>query len=80
LPKWLKEPEEVKAAARPRRRPLREDAARIYAKLALSFPARTLNRTRRCRARESENIRNWAKWIATIDEQLLREVQEIFRP
>ena len=28
-----------------------------------------------------QNIRNWAKWVADpIDEQLLREVLEIFKP
>ncbi len=81
LPKWLKEPEEVKAAAR---RAAEHCASRgvDIAKLALQFS--TVNpdiTTTIAGSANPENIRNWAKWVAEpMDEQLLREVLEIFKP
>jgi aryl-alcohol dehydrogenase-like predicted oxidoreductase len=81
LPKWLKEPEEVKAAARR----VAEHCAKTgvdIAKLALQFSCANPDiATTIAGSANPENIRNWAKWIAEpIDEQLLREVQDIFRP
>ena len=81
LPKWLKEPEEVKAAARR----AAEHCARKgvdLAKLALQFSCANPDiATTIAGSANPENIRNWARWIAEpLDEQLLREVQEIFRP
>jgi aryl-alcohol dehydrogenase-like predicted oxidoreductase len=81
LPKWLKEPEEVKVAAR-RAADLCAKRGTDIAKLALQFScANPEIATTIAGSANPENIRNWAKWIAEpIDEQLLREVQEIFRP
>ncbi|MEO6245433.1 MAG: aldo/keto reductase [Opitutaceae bacterium] len=81
LPAWLKEPEEVKAAAR---------AAAAYcaskgvdiAKLALQFSlAHPDIATTVSGSANPNNIRNWAKWAAEpLDHQLLAEVQAIFAP
>ncbi len=81
LPKWLKEPEEVKAAARRAAEYCAKKGVDI-AKLALQFSCSNPDiPTTIAGSANPENIRNWAKWIAEpIDEQLLREVQEIFRP
>jgi aryl-alcohol dehydrogenase-like predicted oxidoreductase len=81
LPKWLKEPENVKAAARKAAEHCAKKGSDI-AKLALQFsvanPAIT---TTIAGSANPENIRNWAKWIADpIDQQLLVEVLEIFKP
>jgi L-galactose dehydrogenase len=81
LPAWLKEPEEVKAAAG---RAAAHCAARgvDIAKLALQFSLRNPDlATTVCGSANPQNIRNWAKWAAEpIDEGLLAEVLEIFRP
>ena len=81
LPKWLKEPEEVKAAAR---RAAEHSAKRDsdIAKLALQFSCANPDiATTIAGSANPENIRAWAKWIEEpIDQQLLNEVQEIFRP
>jgi L-galactose dehydrogenase len=81
LPAWLKEPEEVKAAAR---RAAAHCAAKgvDIAKLALQFSLRHPDlATTVCGSANPQNIRNWAKWAAEpIDESLLAEVLEIFRP
>ena len=81
LPKWLKEPEEVKAAAR---RAAEHCAAKgvDLAKLALQFSCSNPDiATTVAGSANPDNIRNWAKWLAEpIDQGLLREVQEIFRP
>jgi len=81
LPKWLKEPEEVKAAAR---RAAEHCAKRgmDIAKLALQFSCANPDiATTIAGSANPENIRNWARWLEEpIDQQLLREVQEIFRP
>jgi aryl-alcohol dehydrogenase-like predicted oxidoreductase len=81
LPKWLKEPEEVKAAARRAAEHCAKKSADI-AKLALQFSCANPDiATTIAGSANPENIRNWAKWLSEpIDEQLLREVQEIFRP
>jgi aryl-alcohol dehydrogenase-like predicted oxidoreductase len=81
LPAWLKEPEEVKAAAR-RAAALCAERGSDIAKLALQFSCANPDiATTIAGSANPENIRNWAKWIAEpMDETLLREVQEIFRP
>ena len=81
LPKWLKEPEEVKAAAR-RAAELCTRRGTDIAKLALQFSCANSDiATTIAGSANPDNIRNWAKWIAEpTDEQLLHEVQEIFRP
>jgi len=81
LPKWLKEPEEVKAAARHAAEHCARKGVDI-AKLALQFSCANPDiATTIAGSANPENIRNWARWIAEpIDEHLLREVQEIFRP
>ncbi len=81
LPAWLKEPEEVKAAAR-RAAALCAQRGSDIAKLALQFSCANPDiATTVAGSANPENIRNWAKWIAEpMDETLLREVREIFRP
>lgn len=81
LPKWLKEPEEVKAAARKAAAHCAAQGVDI-AKLALQF----------CLANEDlattvsgsanpANIRNWIRWAQEpLDRELLSEVQKIFAP
>src|SRR5439155_12776431 len=81
LPKWLKEPEEVKAAAR---RAIEHRAKRgvDIAKLALQFScAHPDIATTIAGSANPANIQNWAQWIEEpLDQQLLAEVLEIFRP
>jgi L-galactose dehydrogenase len=81
LPKWLKEPEEVKAAARCAAELCARRGTDI-AKLALQFSCANPDiATTIAGSANPENIRNWAKWIAEpTDEQLLHDVREIFRP
>jgi L-galactose dehydrogenase len=81
LPAWLKEPEEVKAAAR-RAAAFCAQRGSDIAKLALQFSCANPDiATTVAGSANPENIRNWAKWIAEpMDETLLRDVQEIFRP
>jgi L-galactose dehydrogenase len=81
LPAWLKESEEVKAAAR-RAAALCAQRGSDLAKLALQFSCANPDiATTVAGSANPENIRNWAKWIAEpMDEALLGEVQEIFRP
>ena len=81
LPAWLKEPEEVKAAAREAAAVCRERGSSI-AKLALQFAvANPAIATTIAGSANPENIRNWAKWIAEpLDEDLLAAVQAIFAP
>lgn len=81
LPAWLKEPEEVKAAAR-KAAALCQQKGSDIAKLALQFsianPAIT---TTVAGSANPNNIRNWAKWAAEpIDQHLLAEVLAIFAP
>lgn len=81
LPKWLKEPEEVKTAARRAAEHCAKRGAGI-AKLALQFSCANPDiATTIAGSANPENIRNWAKWLdEPIDSELLGEVQEIFRP
>lgn len=81
LPKWLKEPEPVKAAARKAAEHCVKRGSDI-AKLAVQFScANPEIATTIAGSANPANIRNWAKWIAEpIDQQLLAEVLEIFRP
>jgi aryl-alcohol dehydrogenase-like predicted oxidoreductase len=81
LPKWLKEPEAVKAAAR-KAAELCAKRNTDIAKLALQFSAAHPDiATTITGSANSENIRKWAKWLAEpMDQPLLAEVLEIFRP
>ncbi len=81
LPKWLKEPEDVKAAARKAAAHCAAKGVDI-AKLALQFSIANPDiATTIAGSANPVNIRNWAKWAAeTLDQELLREVLEIFRP
>jgi aryl-alcohol dehydrogenase-like predicted oxidoreductase len=81
LPAWLKEPEEVKAAARKAAAHCESKGVDI-AKLALQFCLANPDITTTVSGSANpNNIRNWAKWAAEpIDEELLREVQAIFAP
>ncbi len=81
LPDWLKEPEEVKQAAR--------DAAALcqskgvdIAQLALQFACAHEDVTSMVAGSANpDNIAKWAKWLAEpIDTELLAEVQAIFAP
>ncbi|HEV7927627.1 MAG TPA: aldo/keto reductase [Verrucomicrobiae bacterium] len=81
LPKWLKEPEAVKSAAR-KAAELCAKRNNDIARLALQFSVANPDiATTITGSANPEHIRNWAKWVAEpIDEQLLTEVLEIFRP
>jgi aryl-alcohol dehydrogenase-like predicted oxidoreductase len=81
LPAWLKEPEEVKAAARNAAALCSERGSDI-AKLALQFSIQNPDITTTVAGSANpNNIRNWAKWaLEPIDEGLLRDVQSIFAP
>jgi aryl-alcohol dehydrogenase-like predicted oxidoreductase len=81
LPKWLKEPENVKAAARQAAEHCAKRGVDI-AQLALQFSLGNPDITTTISGSANpENIRNWARWAAMpIDQQLLAEVLEIFRP
>ncbi|MHB8520549.1 MAG: aldo/keto reductase [Limisphaerales bacterium] len=81
LPKWLKEPENVRAAAR---RAAEHCAKRgvDLAKLALQFSVANPDITTTIAGSANpENIRKWAQWIAEpLDLELLKEVQAILAP
>jgi L-galactose dehydrogenase len=81
LPKWLKEPESVKAAARKAAEHCAKKGTDI-AKVALQFSCANPDiATTIAGSANPANIRNWAKWIAEpLDQQILAEVLEIFRP
>jgi aryl-alcohol dehydrogenase-like predicted oxidoreductase len=81
LPAWLKEPENVKAAARKAAEHCARQGIDI-AQLALQFSLANPDITTTVSGSANpENIRNWAKWATEpINEQLLSEVIEIFRP
>lgn len=81
LPKWLKEPENVKSAARQAAELCASRGVDI-AQLALQFScAHPDIATTVAGSANPTNIRNWAKWLAEpIDQQLLAEVQTIFAP
>jgi aryl-alcohol dehydrogenase-like predicted oxidoreductase len=81
LPDWLKEPEEVKAAARKAAahcQSRRVDIAQLALQFSIANPDIT---TTVAGSANPENIRKWSQWAAApIDETLLREVQDIFAP
>jgi L-galactose dehydrogenase len=81
LPAWLKEPEEVKTAARRAAELCRERGSSL-AKLALQFSlANPAIATTIAGSANPANIRAWAAWAAEpIDLQVLRDVQAIFAP
>lgn len=81
LPAWLKEPEEVKAAARAAAAHCVSKGVDI-AKLALQFCLANPDITTTVSGSANpNNIRNWAKWAAEpLDEELLAEVLAIFAP
>jgi aryl-alcohol dehydrogenase-like predicted oxidoreductase len=81
LPAWLKEPEEVKAAARRAAAHCAGkgvDIARLALQFSLANPDIT---TTIAGSANPENIRRWAQWAAEpLDAQLLKEVLGIFHP
>jgi L-galactose dehydrogenase len=81
LPKWLKEPENVKAAARRAAEHCAKRGADL-AQLALQFSCSHRDiATTVAGSANPENIRKWARWLGEpLDQQLLREVQDIFAP
>ena len=81
LPAWLKEPEEVKAAAR-RAADLCRSRGSSIAKLALQFAlANPAIATTVAGSANPANVRAWAEWAAEpLDERLLKDVQAIFAP
>ncbi|MEO8427376.1 MAG: aldo/keto reductase [Verrucomicrobiota bacterium] len=81
LPKWLKEPEAVKAAARQAAGHCAKRGVDI-AKLALQFSIANPDITTTIAGSANpDNIRKWAQWAAEpIDQSLLAEVLKIFKP
>jgi len=81
LPSWLKEPEDVKAAAR-RAADLCRSRGSSIAKLALQFALANPDiATTVAGSANPANIRAWAQWAAEpLDAELLRDVRAIFAP
>lgn len=81
LPAWLKEPEEVKAAARKAAQLCDKEGSDI-AKLALQFCIGNPDITTTVAGSANpENIKKWAEWAAEpLDKKLLAKVQKIFEP
>ena len=81
LPKWHKEPENVKAACRKAAEHCQKRGADI-AKLALQFSAENPDITTTIAGSANpENIRKWAQWIEEpLDRELLKQVLEILAP
>jgi aryl-alcohol dehydrogenase-like predicted oxidoreductase len=81
LPRWLKEPEEVKAAAR-KAAAYCESRGVDIAQLALQFSIANPDITTTIAGSANpSNIRKWADWAEKpLDQGLLREVQAIFAP
>ncbi len=81
LPAWLKEPQEVKAAARQAADLCRARGSSI-AKLALQFAlAEPRIATTVAGSANPANVWAWAEWASEpLDEDLLRDVQAIFAP
>jgi L-galactose dehydrogenase len=81
LPAWLKEPEEVKAAAR-RAAELCRSRGSSIARLALQFAlADERIATTVAGSANPANVRAWAEWAAEPpDLELIRDVQAIFAP
>jgi len=81
LPAWLKEPENVKAAARKAAEHCAKKGIDL-AKLALQFSCSNPDITTTIAGSANpDNIRKWARWIEEpLAPQLLAEVLEIFKP
>jgi len=81
LPVWLKEPEEVKAAARAAAKLCADNGVDI-AQLALQFSCENPDiASTVAGSANPNNVAKWAKWLAEpIDRDLLIAVQEIFEP
>ena len=81
LPAWLKEPENVRAAARRAAEHCTKKGVDI-AQLALQFSVANPDITTTIAGSANpENIRKWVQWLAQpLDRELLAEVLEIFRP
>jgi L-galactose dehydrogenase len=81
LPGWLKEPEPVKTAARKAAEYCSSKGVDI-AKLALQFSLANPDITTTISGSANpDNIRKWIEWAAEpMDQQLLTEVQQIFKP
>jgi len=81
LPAWLKEPEEVKSAARAAAA-LCAGRGEDIAKLALQFSCAHPDITSTVAGSANpENIRKWARWLEEPNDQgLLAEVRSIFEP
>jgi len=81
LPKWLKEPESVKAAARSAAEHCSKRGVDL-AKLALQFSVANPDITTTIAGSANPaNIGNWAKWVTEpLDQELLKEVLAIFEP
>ena len=81
LPDWLKEPEEVKAAARAAAK-LCGDNGVDLAQLALQFSCEHTDISSTVAGSANpKNIKKWHKWLAEhIDRYLLVEIQDIFAP
>lgn len=81
LPSWLKEPENVKVATRKAAEHCARKGVDI-AQLALQFSLANPDITSTVSGSANpDNIRKWARWAAQpVDQQLLNEVLEIFRP
>ncbi len=81
LPAWLKEPEEVKQAARRAAAHCQSrgiDIAQLALQFSLAHPDIS---TTIAGSANPANIRRWAEWAALpLDASLLREVQDIFAP
>src|ERR1051325_6871390 len=81
LPAWLKEPEDVKAAAR-RAAELCAKRGSDIAKLAVQFSCANPDiATTIAGSANPQNIQNWANWLnEPMDQGLLAEVSQIFAP
>ena len=81
LPEWLKEPGEVKAAARAAAK-LCEDNGVDIAQLALQFSCENPDiASTVAGSANPRNVAKWAKWLAEpIDRDLLAAVRKIFEP
>ncbi len=81
LPTWLKEPDDVKQAARDAARLCEQNGVDI-AQLAVQFSCTNPDiATTIAGSANPKNIRKWAEWLEKpIDEQLLDDVTAIFEP
>lgn len=81
LPKWLKEPEPVKAAARRAAEHCSKQGVDI-AQLALQYSVANPDiATTVAGSANPENIKQWANWLKTpLNQSLLADVQKIFAP